>query len=135
MTDSDPCYSRVLTIYSHSRGNSIPPSFATLSPAETQGAFGHLSTITETVQPAHRPNMASNHWYQNARPSTSGGLQEPWLDELIYTRSLAEMPASYFQKPARRNREADLEGFGIDEGDEQMGRDREGGSGKEKGGA
>lgn len=76
--------------------------------------------------------LSSNLWYQNPRPSASGGLQEPWLNKLIYTRMPSEMPASHFGMPGNRNREAGLQRFGISEQWQQMERDRLGSSDKEK---
>ena len=117
-------------ILRHSHGNSIPPSIATLSPAETQRGFGRLSTISEADRRAPKsPSSPSNPMLQKPGPSMGRGIQEPWLDRLVYT----EMPASHRQLPARPSKPAAPQGLGLIGADEQTSLYHSNISGAEKG--
>lgn len=101
-------------ILRHSHKNSIPPSIATLSPAETQRGFAPLATISEAERGVlNGPSSPSNPMIQKPGSFMGSGIQEPWLDRLIYT----EFPASY--PPARPSKTAAPHGLGLFGADNQ----------------
>jgi hypothetical protein len=101
-------------ILRHSHNHSVPPSIATLSPAETQRGFAPLSTISEAERGGlNSPSRPSNRMMQKPGSFMGSGIQEPWLDRLIYT----ELPGS--QPPARPSKTAAPHGLGLFGADDQ----------------